>query len=208
MFTGIIEELGVVESAGARLHIRCATVLEDAFAGASIAVNGVCLTAAALYPEGFAADVSAETLRRSTLGQLERGDLVNLERPLKASGRLGGHLVQGHVDGVGEIVALERLRGGDWRLQLRVPQTLDRYIVLKGSIAVDGVSLTVAAIEESLVSVSLIPHTYANTAFRARRAGSRVNIECDILAKYVERLLARRSPAPGLTEEQLREWGY
>lgn len=213
MFTGIIEELGVVEAIdarpdGARLRLRCKTVIEDASIGASIAVNGVCLTATELFPNGFAADAAAETLRRSTLGQLKRGDQVNLERPLAAAGRLGGHIVQGHVDGVGEIVGVEQLRGGDWWLKVRVPEALTRYTAEKGSIAIDGISLTVAALSGDVVSVSVIPHTYANTVLKLRRPGDRVNIECDILAKYVERLLGGRPGSGGLTEDKLREWGY
>jgi riboflavin synthase len=213
MFTGLIEELGVVEAIeprvnGVRLRLSCRSVLEDASVGASIAVNGVCLTAAELLSNGFAADVAAETLRRSTLGQLKKGDQVNLERPLAAGGRLGGHIVQGHVDGVGEIVSIEQLGGGDWWLKLRVPPALLRYTAEKGSLAVDGVSLTVAALEGDVVGLSVIPHTYANTVLRSRRAGGRVNIECDILAKYVERLLGDRAGTSNLTEEKLREWGY
>jgi len=213
MFTGIIEELGAVEAIearanGARIRVRCATVLEDSLTGASIAVNGVCLTAIELAAGGFAADVAAETLRRSTLGQLKKGDPVNLERPVAAGGRLGGHIVQGHVDGVGEIVSVEQLGGGDWWLEVRVPAPLARYTAEKGSIAIDGVSLTVAALEGDVVSVSVIPHTYENTVLRVRRAGDRVNIECDILAKYVERLLGTRAGSAGLTEDKLRELGY
>jgi riboflavin synthase len=213
MFTGIIEELGAVEAIearanGARIRVRCTTVLEDSPAGASIAVNGVCLTAIELAAGGFAADVARETLSRSTLGQLKKGDLVNLERPLAAGGRLGGHIVQGHVDGVGEIVSVEQLGGGDWWLEVRVPAPLARYTAEKGSIAIDGISLTVATLESDVVSVSVIPHTYENTVLRVRRPGDRVNIECDILAKYVERLLGGRTGSAGLTEDKLRELGY
>jgi riboflavin synthase len=213
MFTGIIEELGVVEAVearanGARIRLRCGKVLDDAAIGSSIAVNGVCLTATELFSNGFAADAAAETLRRSTLGQLKPGDLVNLERPLAAGGRLGGHIVQGHVDGVGEIMSLEQLGGGDWWLKVRVPAAISRYMAEKGSIAIDGISLTLAAIESDVASASVIPHTYANTVLRLRRAGDRVNIECDILAKYVERLLGGRAASSSLTEDKLREWGY
>jgi riboflavin synthase len=212
MFTGIIEELGVVDGIetranGARIRLRCGKVLDAAAIGSSIAVNGVCLTATELSRNGFAAEVAAETLRRSTLGQLKPGDHVNLERPLAAGGRLGGHIVQGHVDGVGEIVSLEQ-RGGDWWLKVRVPAALSRYTAEKGSIAIDGISLTVAAIESDVASASVIPHTYANTVLKLRRAGDRVNIECDILAKYVERLLGGRAGSSSLTEDKLREWGY
>jgi riboflavin synthase len=213
MFTGIIEELGVVEGIesranGARIRLRCGKVLDDAAIGSSLAVNGVCLTATELGRNSVSADAAAETQRRSTLGQLKPGDQVNLERPLAAGGRLGGHFVQGHVDGVGEIVSLEPLGGGDWWLKVRVPAALARYTVEKGSLAIDGISLTVAAIESEVASASVIPHTYANTVLRLRRAGDRVNIECDILAKYVERLLGGRAGGSSLTEDKLREWGY
>lgn len=213
MFTGIIEELGVVEAVearanGARIRLRCDKVLEDAAIGSSIAVNGVCLTATELGRNRFAADAAAETLRRSTLGQLKPGDQVNLERPLAAGGRLGGHIVQGHVDGVGEIVSLEQLGGGERWLKVRVPSAISRYMAEKGSVAIDGISLTVAAIESDVASSSVIPHTYANTVLKLRRAGDRVNIECDILAKYVERLMGGRAASSSLTEDKLREWGY
>ena len=152
MFTGIIEELGEVAairtlSAGARLTIRCRVVIEDISVGASIAVNGVCLTAAEVARDGFSADVSPETLRRSNLGDLRTGSAVNLERPLSPTGRLGGHLMQGHVDATGEFAGYEPLGEGNWWLTVRIPDEVERYVVEKGSIAIDGVSLTVAALE-------------------------------------------------------------
>ena len=215
MFTGIIEELGTVEAleprfAGARLRVRCRAVLEDMQEGASIAVNGVCLTAVDPRPEGFSADVSAETLRRSNLGDLRTGSQVNLERPLAAGGRLGGHIVQGHIDATGEFLSLEQLAEGDWWLKVRVPPEVERYVVFKGSIAIDGISLTVAAVEAGVIAVTIIPHTWRTTALRAHRPGDRVNIEADILAKYVERLLGREPPAPAgkLTIDKLRELGF
>jgi riboflavin synthase len=214
MFTGIIEELGTVAgvgalSAGARLMLDCRTVLEDITTGASIDVNGVCLTAVEITRDGFAADVSPETLRRSNLGDLRTGSAVNLERALSPSGRLGGHLVQGHVDGTGEFVSLELLGDENWWLTVRVPEDLDRYVVEKGSIAIDGVSLTVAGIEAGLLSATIIPHTYQTTALRSHRPGDRVNLECDVLAKYVEKLLGRmKETPPKLTLDKLREMGY
>ena len=191
MFTGIIEELGVVESAGARLRVRCATVMSDLAEGASIAVNGVCLTALDLQAQSFGADLAPETLRRSNLGDLQAGSPVNLERPLAAGGRLGGHIVQGHVDGTGEFLSLEELGDNNWWLRIRVPEELDRYLVFKGSVAIDGISLTVAAIEARVASVTIIPHTYRNTTLGGYRPGARVNLECDILAKHVEKLMKR-----------------
>lgn len=197
MFTGIVEELGTVASieerpAGARLKIHCTTVLSDAFEGSSIAVNGVCLTALDIQSDSFSADVAPETLQRTNLGDLAAGSLVNLERPLLATGRLSGHVVQGHVDGTGEVVSFDPLGDDNWWLRIRVPAELDRYIVFKGSLAIDGISLTVAAIEERIVSITIIPHTYEMTSLRTRGPGQRVNLECDVLAKYVEKML----PAP------------
>lgn len=216
MFTGLIEETGTVESleklpAGARLRVRCRTVLEDLGEGSSIAVNGVCLTAREVGRDGFAADVAPETLARSNLGDLRPGALVNLERPLSPSGRFGGHLVQGHVDGTGEFLSLEPLGNDHWWLRVRVPAELDRYLVYKGSVAIDGISLTVAALEEGVLSVAIVPHTYAHTNLRLRRLGERVNLECDIVAKYLEKLLASREGLPEasrLTIEKLRQMGY
>ena len=215
MFTGIVEELGNVSSidsrgAGARLKVRCRTVLEDAREGASIAVNGVCLTAVDLRPDSFSADVAPETMRRTNLGDLRAGSPVNLERPLSPSGRLGGHIVQGHVDATGEFVSLEALGDEDWWLRVRYPAELDPYLVFKGSIAIDGISLTVAALESGVLSATIIPHTFRNTTLGTYRPGSRVNLECDILAKYVESLLEGRKDqaVPGLTIGQLTEQGF
>ncbi len=189
MFTGIIEELGNVETAGAQLSIGCSLVLSDLTVGASIAVNGVCLTAVDIRPDGFSADLAPETLERSNLGDLKLGDRVNLERPLTLQARLSGHIVQGHVDGTGTLEALRELGDGNWELLVRVPRDLDRLLVYKGSIAIDGISLTVASVNDGLVKVAIIPHTYEATNIAGRKPGERVNIECDILAKHVARLL-------------------
>ena len=189
MFTGIIEELGVVKSAGSRLVVECRAVLSDAQPGSSIAVNGVCLTALDLTPHSFAADLAPETLARTNLGDLTAGSRVNLERPVTLATRLSGHLVQGHVDATAELVSLEELREGNWWLKARVPADLDRYLVHKGSIAIDGISLTIAALENAIVGVTVIPHTYANTTLGYAKPGSRLNIEVDVLAKHVEKLL-------------------
>ena len=208
MFTGIVEELGTVEAVAPRLRVRCAAVTEDATVGASIAVNGVCLTAVEVRPGWFAADLAPETLRVSNLGDLRPGSRVNLERPMTAAGRLSGHIVQGHVDGTGELLSLAALGDGNWWLRIRVPEELDRYLVDKGSIAIDGISLTVAAMESGVVSVSVIPHTYRNTTLAGYRAGARVNVECDVLAKHVEKLLRKPETRKALTVEDLRESGY
>jgi riboflavin synthase len=196
MFTGIIEELGIVRSfdprpAGARLVIECRTVLPDAHLGSSIAVNGVCLTALDLTPDSFAADLAPETLARTNLGDLAAGGRVNLERPVTPATRLSGHIVQGHVDAPGELIALDALGDGNWWLTLRVPPALDRYIVHKGSLAIDGISLTVASIEERVVGVTIIPHTYANTTLGQAKPGARLNIEVDVLAKHLEKLIQK-----------------
>lgn len=192
MFTGIIEELGTVEASGARLAIGCSVVLSDLAAGGSIAVNGVCLTAVDVRSSGFSADLAPETLERSNLGDLKPGDRVNLERPLTLQTRLSGHIVQGHVDGTGSIEALRELGGGNWELLVRVPRDLDRLLVYKGSISIDGISLTVACVNDGLVKVAIIPHTYEATNIAGRTPGEHVNIECDILAKHVARLLERK----------------
>jgi riboflavin synthase len=190
MFTGIVEELGIVERAGSRLKIQCRKVIEGSGQGSSIAVNGVCLTAVDLDGSSFSADLAPETLRRSNLSDLTAGSRVNLERALLPTSRLSGHIVQGHVDATGELLALEELGGGNWWLKVRVPPELDRYLVFKGSIAIDGISLTVAALEGDVLSVTIIPHTYQNTSLGSHRRGDRVNLECDVLAKHVEKLLA------------------
>lgn len=213
MFTGIVEELGTVEAvesraAGARLKIRCQTVMQDMTEGASIAVNGVCLTAVSLQPAAFFADMAPETLRRSNLGALRAGSRVNLERPMSPSGRLSGHIVQGHVDGTGEFVALDALGDDNWWLRIRVPAELDPYLVFKGSIAIDGISLTIAALEGDVLSVTIIPHTYRNTTLAGYRTGDRINLECDVLAKHVEKLLRKLDLKTPLTVEKLRENGY
>lgn len=210
MFTGIIEEVGTVAGlTGARLEIRCRTVLEDTAPGSSVNVNGVCLTAVSVTPGSFAADVSPETLRRGSLGDLHAGSPVNLERPLSPAGRLGGHLVQGHVDATGELLALDSLGDGNWWLTVRIPEELDRYVVEKGSVAIDGISLTVASIKGGVLAATIVPHTYASTALGSRRPGDRLNLECDLLAKYVEKLLAtRQDPKSTLTMDKLRSLGY
>lgn len=196
MFTGIVEELGTVQkmehgATGAKLTVACSRVLADAAPGASIAVNGTCVTAVELAENRFSADLAPETLKRTNLGDLRDGSLVNLERPLRANSRLDGHFVLGHVDGTAEILALEPLGEDNWWLRIRVPEALGKYVVEKGSLAVDGISLTVAEIENNDVSFTIIPHTYEHTTLRAYGKGARVNVEVDILAKHLEKLLGR-----------------
>ena len=199
MFTGIVEELGTVEAVergtdSAVLRIRGPLVVSDAVHGASIAVNGVCLTVTEHDSEQFAVDVMAETLRRSALGALRPGDRVNLERAMPADGRFGGHVVQGHVDGTATIT--RRTPGDRWEtVDLTLPADLAAYVVEKGSITVDGVSLTVAAVSDDGFSGSLIPTTLALTTLGHKGVGDVVNLEVDVIAKYVERLLGARAEA-------------
>jgi riboflavin synthase len=195
MFTGIIEELGQVaafeaKETGARFRIECSAILDEASLGASIAVNGACVTAVELSTEGFSADLAPETLKRTNLGDLEPGSRVNLERPLRANSRLDGHFVLGHVDATAEIASLHALGDDNWWLRIRLPGDFTRYVVSKGSLAVDGISLTVAEIEGDLVGFTIIPHTFEHTTLRTYSPGSRVNIEVDILAKHIEKLMA------------------
>ena len=195
MFTGIIEEVGeivAVEDTGdfRKLRVRAGTLLDGTAAGASIAVNGVCLTVRTFDRRDFSADLSRETLERTSLKALGAGTTVNLERPMRADGRFGGHIVQGHVDGIGTIRRFDR-DGDNWNLQVQFPEDGARYIVEKGSIAIDGISLTVAAIKPPILEVAIIPHTFENTNLRHARAGDTVNLEFDVIAKYVERMLHR-----------------
>jgi riboflavin synthase len=192
MFTGLVQDRGRVEAVdetadGVRLRVR-SRLAEEVGEGDSVAVEGVCLTATAVGPDGFAADVMAESLRRSTLGTLRAGSEVNLELPLRASDRLGGHVVQGHVDGVGEVVEVAE-EGFARRVSIEPPAALLRYVVEKGSIAVAGVSLTVAEVSEDRLAVALIPETLERTTLGGVGVGERVNIEVDVLAKHVEKLL-------------------
>jgi riboflavin synthase len=212
LFTGIIEEVGAVESierrqTGARLRIRC-RFAGDCRAGESIAVNGVCLTAVEPRLDSFAADLAPETLHRSNLGDLAAGHGVNLERALPAGGRLSGHIVQGHVDTTAEFLSLEPLGAGNWWLRVRIPEGGDRYLVHKGSIAIDGISLTIASLEAGVLAATIVPHTAKNTNLESRRPGDRLNLEFDIVAKYVEKLLGPLEPPGGLTLNKLKEMGY
>ena len=193
MFTGIVEERGEVREAGeGSLVIDAGHTATDAEIGDSVAVNGVCLTVVARGSGTLRFDVSTETRTRSSLGALSVGDAVNLERPISLSARLGGHMVQGHVDGVGEIRAVERSADGGAVIRVSVPEGLRRYVVEKGSITLDGVSLTVAGLDPEGISIALIPHTLAVTTLGLVGPGDRVNLEVDVIAKYVERALEGR----------------
>ncbi|HXA68683.1 MAG TPA: riboflavin synthase [Bryobacteraceae bacterium] len=192
MFTGIVEEVGIVGVAGARMKVNCRSVLADTKEGSSIAVNGVCLTAARVEPNGFWCDLSPETLARTNLGALQAGSRVNLERPAAIGDRLSGHIVQGHIDGTAEFISLDALADGNGWLKIRVPQTLDRYMIHKGSVTLDGVSLTIAALDDLVLGVAIIPHTYANTILGSYRSGASINVEVDVIGKYVEKFLVSR----------------
>lgn len=199
MFTGIIEEVGTIVqmsrgAASAVLTIQAQTVLEGTRIGDSIAVNGICLTVTGIQNGKFTADVMAETLRRSSLNHLGAGAQVNLERAMAANGRFGGHIVSGHIDGTGEIAAMTPEDTAVW-VEIRADAPLLRYIVEKGSIAIDGISLTVAKLTDHSFSVSLIPHTGAETTLLGKKPGDIVNLENDIVGKYVERFLTTQNPA-------------
>lgn len=215
MFTGIIEEIGSVRRIGragdsAAVQIGCVKVLADCRLGDSIAVNGACLTVTAFDTASFTAEASSETLHRTNLGALHTGDSVNLERALRLSDRLGGHLVTGHVDSVGTVSELSR-QGAFVMLTFSAPEAVSRYLVEKGSVIVDGISLTVAQLTADGFSVAAIPHTLDSTTLGRRQVGDRVNLEADIIGKYVEKLAAaameKRKPA-GLTEETLAKFGF
>ena len=219
MFTGIIEELGRVRSLhprgeGVSLEIEASTVAQDTKDGDSIAVNGVCLTALDVKPNGFRADGSRETLQRSTLGNLRAGSVVNLERAVTPSTRLGGHIVQGHVDGRGKFLGAEE-HGGSWTVRIGYPAEIARYLVFKGSVSVEGISLTVARLERDYFEIAVIPKTWAGTNLSHLSPGNFVNLEADIIAKYVERILtvgsasdSTSTQSPVLTIERLAELGY
>jgi riboflavin synthase len=198
MFTGIVEEVGTVRAAERRgdvvaVRISAQATLTGLARGASIAVSGCCLTAVDLHPDGFTCELTKETLDRTDFAQrLTPGALVNLERPMRADGRFDGHLVQGHVDGLGEVLELRRT-GAAAELRIAVPASLERYLVEKGSVAVDGISLTVAGLEPRGFVAAIIPYTLERTSLRGARTGDRLNLEMDVLAKYVERLLASRA---------------
>lgn len=195
MFTGIVEELGEIreihrEADSITLTIRATTVLDDVHHGDSIAVNGVCLTVVEFGDDFFTADLMQETLVRSSLGQVEVGSKVNLERATAVAQRLGGHIVQGHVDGTGEVIS--RTPGERWEVvRISLPEHLSKYVVEKGSIAVDGTSLTVSAVGEGFFEVSLIPTTLTDSVIGSTAVGTKVNLEVDVLAKYVEKMLER-----------------
>ncbi len=212
MFTGIIEETGSVArvlqgGTSGEIRIKASYVLEGTKLGDSIAVNGVCLTVTGLYDDGFTADVMPETLRRSNLGMLRSGDKVNLERAMAADGRFGGHIVSGHIDGTGDIVSLRNEGNAVW-VRIRTKEEILGVIVEKGSITIDGISLTVATLASDYFEVSIIPHTGAQTTLLTKKPGNKVNLENDIIGKYVQRLLGKSTGKSGITEDFLAEHGF
>lgn len=213
MFTGLIEEVGRIagrtrRGSFQRLEVKAERVLGDLREGDSVNLDGVCQTVVEVGADRFAVESVEETLRRTTLGELAVGRPVNLERALRADSRLGGHLVLGHVDGVGKVAAMTSGEHA-WVLRIEPPPELGRYLAEKGSVAVDGISLTIAAVEGAGFTVAVIPHTFQHTTLAERRAGDRVNLEVDVIARYLERLLADGPPSPGgLTLTRLRSMGY
>lgn len=216
MFTGIVEEKGTIKhisltGSSGSIAVKARKVLENTRIGDSIAVNGICLTVTSLQPDGFTADVMAETMRRSSLGSCRAGTAVNLERAMAADGRFGGHIVSGHIDGTGTIESLTREENAVW-VKIRTSQEILHLIVQKGSICIDGISLTVADVTSDTFSVSVIPHTGEETTLLSRKPGDLVNLENDVIGKYVERLLGLAAPAEesndNLSMDLLREFGF
>lgn len=212
MFTGIIEELGKISalskhSSGAKIQISAKLVTENTIEGDSIAVNGVCLTALQITANSFYADVSQETLNRSTLGNLKNGAVVNLERAVTPSTRLGGHIVQGHVDATGKF--LSATQSGDfWTVRVSYPKSIGQYLVYKGSISVEGISLTIANLTDDYFEIAVIPKTWQLTNLSSLKNGDAVNLEADVIAKYVERIMLYGKKEQGITMEKLLEMGY
>ena len=214
MFTGIIEEVGEVASIHIqgeerRLTVSASRLIRELKPGDSISVSGACLTAVDIRESSFAADLAQETWRRTSFSRLEPGSLVNLELPMRASGRFDGHIVQGHVDGTGTVVSFEAIPGGnDYRLTIEIPSELIRYIVSKGSLTIEGISLTVAAIAGTRVEFAIIPHTAEVTNLRSLAPGDPVNLEVDVIAKYVEKMIGQERAGSPLTLEKLVQSGF
>ena len=218
MFTGLVQETGRIAELKqvrakdgrrlTRISVTAATVPKQLKTGDSVAVSGVCLTALNIKRREFSANLAEETMQRTSLARLRKGSLVNLELPARPQDHLGGHIVQGHVDGTGTLLSFARIKGrDDWRLVAEIPASLTRYVVPQGSIAIEGISLTVAAIEGNRVEIAIIPHTYEATNLKDLKAGDPVNIEVDVMAKYAEKMMAART-ASSLTKEALIRKGF
>jgi len=214
MFTGIIEEVGRVESVvnkqgQRRITISTSQLGKELREGASIAVSGICLTAVALTPSSFSADLAEETWKRTSLSRIQKGALVNLELPMRADGRFGGHIVQGHVDGTGKFLALDPIPdAADFWLRIEIPPELARYVIFKGSLSIEGISLTVAKIEGTQVTVAIIPHTIEMTNLQSLKPGDPVNLEVDVIAKYIEKMIRGESSNSTITVERLVSEGF
>jgi riboflavin synthase len=213
MFTGIIEEIGHVtrianEKGNHRLTVSSSQLVKELKQGDSIAVSGVCLTAVDIAPKSFTADLAEETWKRTSFSRIRKDALVNLELPMQANGRFGGHIVQGHVDGTGKFLALKKLPAGGYALQIEIPTDLARYVIFKGSLCIEGVSLTVAAIEGTEVTVAIIPHTVKMTNLKSLEPGDPINLEVDMIAKYVEKMLRGETASTAITVEKLVKKGF
>src|ERR1700704_1992361 len=214
MFTGIIEEVGRIDKieqrgANRRITIAAAKSAKELKTGGSIAVSGVCLTALAIKPHSFSADLAPETWARTSFSRICEGALVNLELPMKADGRFGGHIIQGHVDGVGRLIELERIADSEnWWLHIEIPPDIEKYTVLKGSISIEGVSLTVAKLDGNRCTIAIIPHTVEMTNLGSLKPGDPVNLEADLIAKYVEKMMRREPTESALTIEELVRQGF
>jgi riboflavin synthase len=214
MFTGIVEEVGRIsriEQRGEdrRITIAASSVAKELKVGDSVSVNGVCLTALDIEPGSFCADLAPETWRLTSFSRIHQGALVNLELPMKANGRFGGHIVQGHVDGIGKLIALERIADSEnfW-LRIELPRDVEKYTVYKGSICIEGISLTVAKLEGRECTVAIIPHTVEMTNLKSLKPGDPVNLEADLIAKYVEKMMNGEPPESSLTVEELVRQGF
>ncbi len=219
MFTGIVEEVGKItrieqHGENRRITIEAANTPKELGSGHSVSVSGVCLTALDIRPTSFCADLAPETWVRTSFSRIREGALVNLELPMKADGRFGGHVVQGHVDGVGKLIEFERIldsEGHDsenWWLHIQIPSDVEKYTVFKGSISIEGISLTVAKLERNRCTIAIIPHTVELTNLGSLKPGDPVNLEADVIAKYVEKMMTREASAGSLTVEQLVEQGF
>jgi riboflavin synthase len=214
MFTGIIEEVGRVTNIGhenenRRLTVSSSNLVKELKKGDSIAVSGVCLTAVELTPKSFGADLAEETWNRTSFSRIKTGALVNLELPMRADGRFGGHIVQGHVDGTGKFVALDEIPGADnYWLRIEIPPALARYVIFKGSLSIEGISLTVAKVEGTEVTVAIIPHTTEMTNLKSLKPGDPLNLEVDMIAKYVEKMMRGDSTNSSINVERLVREGF
>ena len=214
MFTGIVEEVAKVakiEQRGEnrRITIEAKNTPKELRTGNSVAVSGVCLTALDIKPHSFCADLAPETWNRTSFSRIHEGALVNLELPMKADGRFGGHVVQGHVDGVGKLIAMERIADSEnWWLHIEIPRDVEKYTVFKGSISIEGISLTVAKLERNRCTIAIIPHTVEMTNLSSLKPGDPVNLEADLIAKYVEKMMAGQASENSLTVEELVSKGF